>query len=175
MSKKTKRLVVIVLICLLSLLMILPTIAMIITYANAASSDDIKAEIIEGSTTASGEPVVPFVEDFIGVDFDFTGEKITLTFNGVAYTTNLIATAEGATASYEFVDENGKVVYPINSTYRVKVMPSALNIRSGPGTQYKINGCIRDCGVYTIVETKGNWGLLKSQQGWICLDYCVKV
>lgn len=76
---------------------------------------------------------------------------------------------------YYVFDENGKVVYPINSTYRVKVMPSALNIRSGPGTQYKINGCIRDCGVYTIVETKNGFGQLKSGQGWICLDYCVKV
>ncbi|MBR6812131.1 MAG: peptidoglycan DD-metalloendopeptidase family protein [Oscillospiraceae bacterium] len=45
MSRKTKKLVVIILICLLSLLMILPTIAMIITYANAASSDEIQAEI----------------------------------------------------------------------------------------------------------------------------------
>ena len=53
MSKKTKRLVVIVLICLLSLLMILPTIAMIITYANAASSDDIKAEIDQLKEEAS--------------------------------------------------------------------------------------------------------------------------
>lgn len=54
---------------------------------NVTFFDDIKAEIVEGSTTASGEPVIPFVEDFIGVDFDFTGEKIVLSFNGVAYTT----------------------------------------------------------------------------------------
>lgn len=76
---------------------------------------------------------------------------------------------------YYVYDSNGKVVYPVNSTYRVKVMVEALNIRSGPSTQYKINGCIRDCGVYTIVETNNNWGKLKSGQGWIYLDYCTTV
>ena len=72
---------------------------------------------------------------------------------------------------YYVFDSDGKAVYPVTSDYRVKVMVEALNIRSGPGIQYKINGCIRDCGVYTIVETNGNWGKLKSGQGWICLDY----
>lgn len=54
-------------------------------------------------------------------------------------------------------------------------MVDALNIRDGAGTEYKINGCIRDYGVYTIVETIDNQGLLKSKTGWICLDYTVKV
>lgn len=76
--------------------------------------DGIKAEIIGESSSASGEAVVPFVEDFIGVDFDFTGEKVVLTFNGVEYTTNAIATADSATASYEFVDENGKVGFTMD-------------------------------------------------------------
>ena len=56
-------------------------------------------------------------------------------------------------------------------TYLVKVTASALNIRKGAGTSYAITGCIRDKGIYTIVETKGNWGKLKSGKGWICLDY----
>ena len=80
------------------------------------------------------------------------------------------------TDGYFVFDENGNKVYPADSgSYRVKVMVDALNIRSGPGTQYKINNCIRDCGVYTIVETKDNWAKLKSGQGWICLDYTVKI
>lgn len=76
--------------------------------------------------------------------------------------------------AYHVFDNNGNVIYPVSS-YRVKVMVDALNIRSGPGTQYKINGCITDCGVYTIVETQGNWGFLKSQAGYICLDYTQKI
>ena len=53
----------------------------------------------------------------------------------------------------------------------MRVTADALNIRKGPGTNYATNGMITDGGVYTIVETKGNWGKLKSGAGWICLDY----
>ena len=59
--------------------------------------------------------------------------------------------------------------------YLVKVTATALNIRSGAGTNHSIVGCIRDKGTYTIVETSGNWGKLKSGAGWICLDYTQKV
>ena len=51
---------------------------------------------------------------------------------------------------------------------------NALNIRAGAGTNYNIVGCIRDKGTYTIIETQGNWGKLKSGAGWICLDYTNK-
>lgn len=76
--------------------------------------------------------------------------------------------------AYHVFDNNGNVIYPVSS-YRVKVMVDALNIRSGPGTQYKINGCITDSGVYTIVETQGNWMKLKSGMGWICANYVIKI
>jgi N-acetylmuramoyl-L-alanine amidase CwlA len=76
--------------------------------------------------------------------------------------------------AYHVFDNNGNVIYPVSS-YRVKVMVEALNIRSGPGTQYKINDCITDSGVYTIVETQGNWMKLKSGAGWICGDYVQKI
>ncbi len=61
------------------------------------------------------------------------------------------------------------------SSFLVKVTASALNIRSGPSTNYKINGCIRDKGVYTIVATSGKWGKLKSGKGWIHLGYTKRV
>lgn len=61
------------------------------------------------------------------------------------------------------------------TSYRVKVLHSALNIRQGPGTNYSIVGVIRDRGVYTIVETKGTWGKLKSGKGWISLGWCKKL
>lgn len=61
------------------------------------------------------------------------------------------------------------------STYLVKITASALNIRAGAGTSYKITGCIRDKGTYTIVQTSGNWGKLKSGAGWICLNYTKQV
>jgi uncharacterized protein YgiM (DUF1202 family) len=53
--------------------------------------------------------------------------------------------------------------------YKVRVTVDVLNIRKGPGTTYDKVGSITDRGVYTIVEVKGNWGLLRSKAGWICL------
>lgn len=60
--------------------------------------------------------------------------------------------------------------------YMAKVTDPALNIRSGPGTNYAINGIIADQGTYTITaEADGpgasKWGRLKSGAGWISLDY----
>ena len=81
---------------------------------------------------------------------------------------------------YTVYDEAGKAIYTnqvaesVSSSYKVKVTCDVLNIRSGAGTNYRVVGSIRDEGVYTIVETKGNWGKLKSGAGWICLDYTKK-
>lgn len=67
------------------------------------------------------------------------------------------------------------VVSPTAKEYKVKVNTSALNIRKGPGTNYAVTGCIRDKGIYTIVETKNGWGKLKSGTGWIYLSYTKKI
>lgn len=61
-------------------------------------------------------------------------------------------------------------------SYQVKVTANTLNIRSGAGTNYSRVGKIEDNGVYTIVaESDGvgatKWGKLKSDKGWISLDY----
>lgn len=60
--------------------------------------------------------------------------------------------------------------------YLVKVTTAALNIRKGAGTNTAKVGCIRDKGVYTIVEEQNGvgatlWGKLKSGAGWISLDF----
>ena len=55
--------------------------------------------------------------------------------------------------------------------FMVRVVVDALNIRSGPGTQYPVVGSIDGGGVFTIIQQQNNQGLLKSQQGQICLDY----
>jgi N-acetylmuramoyl-L-alanine amidase len=92
-----------------------------------------------------------------------------------------LANAKAACKSgYYVFDANGKIVYPVVNTtnttisntgeFKVKIKASVLNIRSGAGTSYNIVGTIADKGVYTIVETKGNWGLLKSKVGWISIS-----
>lgn len=78
---------------------------------------------------------------------------------------------------YSVYDESGNAVYT-NSTssggsastaFVVQVKVSALNIRKSPNTSSSITGVIRDKGCYTIVETSGEWGKLKSGKGWIYL------
>lgn len=63
----------------------------------------------------------------------------------------------------------------IKSSYLVKINCSVLNVRAGAGTGYKVNTTVKRNEVYTIVETKNNWGKLKSGAGWICLDYTKRV
>lgn len=60
----------------------------------------------------------------------------------------------------------------IEKTGLYRVTANGLNIRSGPDVRYKIVGCIRDKGIYTITAVNGKWGKLKSGQGWISLPYC---
>ena len=36
-------------------------------------------------------------------------------------------------------------------------------------------GTVKKGEVYTIVETKGNWGTLNCGAGWVYLDYCTKI
>ena len=68
--------------------------------------------------------------------------------------------------------------------YRVRVSIANLNIRKGPGTNYKTVGRYTGKGVFTIVEEASGtgatkWGLLKSytksRAGWISLDYATKI
>ena len=84
---------------------------------------------------------------------------------------------------YKVFDSTGKQVYPktvnkpkkANNEFLARVTASVLNIRSGPDTKNKITGTIRDKGTYTIIDTKGKWGKLKSGAGWIHLDYTKKL
>ena len=61
-----------------------------------------------------------------------------------------------------------------STSYTVKVVADILNVRSGAGTNYKVNTTIKKNEVYTIVEEKNGWGKLKSGAGWICLSYTEK-
>lgn len=81
-----------------------------------------------------------------------------------------------ANAGYKVFDESGKQAYPniSDSSYKVKITTDVLNVRKGAGTNYPIVTTVKNNEIYTIVETSGNWGKLKSGAGWICLDYVSK-
>lgn len=55
--------------------------------------------------------------------------------------------------------------------FLVKIEAETLNIRSGPSVRHDILGEVKRGGVYTIIETQGDWGRLKSKKGWINLKY----
>ena len=60
--------------------------------------------------------------------------------------------------------------------YLVRVTAaSGLNVREGPGTDYRIKMSIGFGGAYTIVEERNGWGKLKSGIGWIYLLYTQEV
>lgn len=83
-------------------------------------------------------------------------------------------------AGYYVFDSMGNVLYPIPSgsstssnvaqgIYQVRLLDD-LNIRKTPNGQIvQVNGAKKGF-VYTIVETQGNWGRLKSGAGWISVS-----
>ena len=56
-----------------------------------------------------------------------------------------------------------------------QVTASALRVRSGPGTNYRIIKNVYRNSIQNIDYTNGNWGHLSNNMGWICLDYCNKI
>ena len=94
---------------------------------------------------------------------------------------------------YAVFDDNGQQVYPkVSATpsalsdvsavpFKVKVSIPDLNIRAGAGTDTKKTGKCTGIGVFTITEvrsgkgSKSGWGKLKSNAGWVSLDYCEQI
>ena len=104
--------------------------------------------------------------------------KITRTALGTAHPYHLVAENGGGSTVYGWV--NADDVRALFSPYTVKVATDALNIRSGPGTNYTTVGTVGRGEVYTVVEESpglgaSKWGKLKSGAGWIALDYVNKV
>ena len=117
---------------------------------------------------------------------------------------NKVITIEGNTSSKAGVVENGGAVeqkeYPLNysnfkgfgrpdydeeiqeqepiedKSYVVRITAVALNVRSGPGTNYPVVRVLREGGnSFTIVDEKNGFGLLKSGIGWIMLQHTERV
>lgn len=56
----------------------------------------------------------------------------------------------------------------------VQIIVDELNVRDGASISHKVVGTVKKNYVYCISETKGNWGKLKSGEGWINIkpSYC---
>lgn len=66
-----------------------------------------------------------------------------------------------------------KIINYSSGVYRITA--SALRVRTGPGTNYRIKSRVYKNSKRRINYTRGNWGHLANNAGWICLDYCVKI
>ena len=97
---------------------------------------------------------------------------------------NAKACADEHPGYYVFHPDGKKVYTPKASVavpFLVRVSIRDLNIRKGPGTNFKKTGQYTGIGVFTIVEvadgqgSTAGWGRLKSGAGWCSLDYCQKI
>lgn len=59
--------------------------------------------------------------------------------------------------------------------YVVRLTAIALNVRTGPGTQYPVAMVIRGGGAFTIIAEENGFGKLKSGAGWIMLQHTERV
>ena len=58
-------------------------------------------------------------------------------------------------------------------SYMVNV--ARLRVRSGAGTNYRIVTVLNRGSRQGVDYTRGNWGHLMNNAGWICLNYCKKI
>jgi N-acetylmuramoyl-L-alanine amidase len=89
------------------------------------------------------------------------------------YNTEKMAIAIASGILGKMISPKTEVVTPTVTkaeNYQVKIAVKTLNIRKGAGTNYKIVGTVKKNYIYTIVETKGSWGRLKSGAGWISIS-----
>lgn len=111
-----------------------------------------------------------------------------------------VTTIEGNTSSEKGVISNGGAVtkkhYPVGYSgfkgfgrpkyeakqeepelepYVVRLTAIALNVRTGPSTQYPVAMVIRGGGAFTIIAEENGFGKLKSGAGWIMLQHTERV
>lgn len=125
-----------------------------------------KVKLVAGAKYTSGKSIPDFV---------FNAELYVRAINGDNITISTLQSGAitGVVKASSLVLCNAVQLAP--EPYLVRVTVDALNIRSGAGTGFAIVGCIRDRSVYTIIEEKNGWGKLKSEAGWISLQYTKKV
>ena len=58
---------------------------------------------------------------------------------------------------------------------KYKVTASALNIRAGASTKYKILGVLKKDAIISLSATSNNWGKLSDKDGWVSMKYLQKI
>ena len=153
----------------------------------ATARDDVAALMKSGSSTAPAPeqpkpstPSQPAKNGLYRVRKEWS--KPSTQVGAYSVLENAKKACDKAGSGYSVFDESGNVVYPESKIeiveppkekfpYLVRITADVLNVRSGAGTNYKVNTQVKRNEVYTIVDANGEWGKLKSGAGWIHLDY----
>ena len=96
---------------------------------------------------------------------------------GIAYAkaaAEYLSLPKRASYSQTASDKNAESDNDNDDSFLVRVKIKDLYIRSGPGSYYGNKGFIKP-GVYTLVETHGGFGKLKSGAGWISMRHVKKI
>lgn len=144
------------------------------------NSDKMAAAIVKGITGISSSIPKPSTPPSTTAKETY---RIRKSWNNSASQIGAYSSLDNAKAAckngYYVFDSKGNIVYPEQSnssssvtttdTYQVKLLDN-LNIRKSPnGTIIQVNGAKKGL-IYTIVETQGTWGKLKSGAGWISVS-----
>lgn len=144
--------------------------------------DDVRndvAKLMKNKTTTPTSTITPTKKTYYRVRKSWGDIKSQIG----AYTSlaNAKEACDKAGSQYSVYNESGKKIYPTASTiqafqpYKVQITASALNVRAGASTKYKVNTVVKKNEIFTIVGVKNGWGKLKSGAGWINLSYTKKV
>lgn len=166
----------------------------------AISSTDIK-DLEDREDTYIEDEILKYEDIVVGETYRFIGSKHYAsanaatgksTYPSLIKITNKYLKSARHPIHARAIDERGNFISGVHGwvdlvsirsleekPFLVKVTADALNIRRAPSPVYQIVGVIKDQGVYTIVKTQGDWGLLKSyaddENGWINLKYTRRV
>lgn len=80
----------------------------------------------------------------------------------------------GGWVCLDYIQRNGSIAsHSKDSGEKMIVTASALNVRSGPGTNYPAVGVLRHGEAVSIVKEDNGWGQLEYGK-WVCMDYLAK-
>lgn len=109
--------------------------------------------------------ILAILDEIINTKVDSSQDKLNIDVNY-----SEVANVDDKLNSNKVSVNKGESISNKFEQFTVKIISNNLNIRVAPNGQ--VVGCIRDRGVYTIVEVSsdGQWGRLKSGKGWISLN-----
>ena len=129
-----------------------------------------KVKLANGATQYTGAAIKSSYKTKEYIVKEIKGDRVVLTINGVViYAVNIKSLLGGSVTPV--------IETPAANTFKsyiVVINTDTLNVRSGPGTTYKVNTTVKRNEAYTIVGENGDWGKLKSGAGWIHLGYVKK-